>query len=496
MRVEELLEYNPWWKDKTAINTDPQIQSWNKSELKWDPRLRHTFQNEDYIYSLRGSRQVGKTTLIKLEVEQALKIVPEWNVLYYSFELENSPHDIVNVINKYFEFAKHDENKRHFMYLDEISNIKNWQKGIKKLKDQGKLKNCTVIATGSNSIDLRNATELLPGRRGIPKDGTLDKTLLPIKFGEFVPAIDRQMKEAMTERCLISFEDRLAIIRGLVNGTIDDRLFEIGAFQNELNAHLEAYLLTGGVPTVINSYLKNGFIQDSVYQIYVDAIMGDLRRAGKDTSYMVQLMPNIIKSITTPVSWNSLKENSDIGSHNTVEQFIKTLSDMFVLSIFYRYDSSKDQPKFNGLKKIFFRDSLFIHALNGHMAQKDSYNQSLKMLDSPENKSKIIEQVVSDHCIRLAFDLATKKSSFSYQSSVFYWKSEKSREVDFIVRYNDSLIPIEVKYQNQIKNDDLYGLIDFKKATKTDRGIIVTKSELKIKNNTVLIPASLFLLLV
>ena len=496
MSFNDLVEYNPWWRDENAIQSDPQIQSRNDSILKWDPKLRQTFKAEDYIYSLRGPRQVGKTTLVKLEIEQALKTVPKWNVMYYSFELENSPRDVIDIINVYLKRVKHDKNKQHFMYLDEISNIAGWQKAIKKLKDQGKLKNCTVVATGSHSIDLRKATELLPGRRGMPVNETLDKILPPMKFGEFVPTIDKQIEKEIFSNNALSVKNRFSFIRGLADGSLDDKLLEFSVFQNELDKHFENYLLTGGVPTAINEFLKNGCIQDSVYQVYVDAILGDLERAGRDTSYMVQLLPNIIKSITTPVSWNKLKSDSDIGSHHTVEEYIKTLSDMFVLSIFYKYDSSGDKPKFDGLKKIFFQDSFFMHALNGYITQKDPYKQSMKFLDNVENKSKIVEQVVANHCIRMAFNMASKKTGFSYQSSVFYWQSNASREVDFIVRDNDYLIPIEVKYQNQIKKDDLQGLIDFKKATKTNRGIMITKNELKIENEAVLIPASLFLLLV
>jgi len=137
-----------------------------------------------------------------------------------------------------------------------------------------------------------------------------------------------------------------------------------------------------------------------------------------------------------------------------------------------------------------------MHALNGYVSQTDSYRLSVKTLDSPETKSKITGQVVADHCLRMAFSMTSNKMGFSHRSSVFYWKSKTSREVDFVVRDNDTLIPIEVKYQNQIKRDDLYGLIDFKKATKIDRGFIITKNKLQVENGMVLIPASLFLLLV
>jgi len=492
----DLVEYNPWWKKESVIEDDPQIKIWEKSHLKWNPRIRHTFHAGDYIYSLRGPRQVGKTTLVKLEIRQVLKLVPKWNVMYYSFELENSPRDVVNVINEYFNRTKNTKIERRFIYLDEISNVPDWQKAIKKLKDQGKLKDCTVIATGSHSIDLRHATELLPGRRGIPVDETLDKILPPMKFGEYVPTIDKNIEQEILSRNLLSAKNRFKIIRKLAGGEIDDVLLELSAYQNELDEYFSNYLVTGGIPTAINEFLKNGFIQDSVYQIYIDSMIGDLRRANKDASYMVQLIPNVISSIGTPVSWSSLKENSDIGSHHTVEEYVKILSDMFVFSMFYRYNSSENKPKFDGLKKVYFHDPFFLHALNGHINQKDPFNLSLKNLDKPEFKSQIVEQVVSDHAIRLAFNLAPKKTGFEYQSSVFYWKSKNNREVDFVIRDDDSLIPIEVKYQNDIKKDDYYGLIDFKKVSKTKNSIILTKKDLRVESEATLIPVSLFLLLI
>ena len=74
MSVSDLIEYNPWWKDKSAIDDDPQIKIWKESKLKWSPRLRYTFHAGDYVYSLRGPRQVGKTTLVKLEIRQVLDL--------------------------------------------------------------------------------------------------------------------------------------------------------------------------------------------------------------------------------------------------------------------------------------------------------------------------------------------------------------------------------------------------------------------------------------
>ena len=36
-------EDNPWWKTITSINEDVKIQEWNSSQIKWKPRIGHTF---------------------------------------------------------------------------------------------------------------------------------------------------------------------------------------------------------------------------------------------------------------------------------------------------------------------------------------------------------------------------------------------------------------------------------------------------------------------
>jgi len=495
MSYNDLLEYNPWWKDASEIENDPTIKSWKKSKLQWVPRLIQTFQYDDLIYSLRGPRQVGKTTLVKLMIRDLLQNVPKWNVMYYSFEIENDLADIINIIKEYYNRAKLAKSRR-YIFFDEVSNVKNWQKAVKKLKDQGKLDNCTVIATGSHSIDLVHSTELLPGRRGISNNLALDKILLPIKFSEYVVSIDKKLAKIIHENKLHMQSTRFRIIKNLIAGKIDDSLLELSAYQNDLDKHLDDYLITGGLPIAVDQYIREGFIQNDVYKVYLDFIKGDLNNNRKDWSYVSQIMPNVIKSLGSPSSWTSLQKSTDIGSHNTIKEYVETLTEMFVLVFFYKYNSTERTPKYDSEKKVYFHDPLFLHAINGWINQKDPFKLSLKYVDKPEQKAGLVENVISDHIIRLAFNLSERKSAFDYHQSVFYWKSSANREVDFVIKDDDTLIPIEVKYQNSIKKEDHYGLFDFRKATEQNNSLIVTKHDLRVEHNTVLIPASLFLLFI
>ena len=80
----ELMDQNPWWRDPKAILKDKHIMALDKSKVQWDPRLKYKFDlNIDAIYTLRGPRQVGKTTLVKDMIRHLIKSqVPTRSIFY------------------------------------------------------------------------------------------------------------------------------------------------------------------------------------------------------------------------------------------------------------------------------------------------------------------------------------------------------------------------------------------------------------------------------
>jgi len=63
----DLERFNPWWIRSEGIEADPRWRAFKNSRLHWEPRLlRELDLNEEGVYTLRGPRQVGKTTLIKI----------------------------------------------------------------------------------------------------------------------------------------------------------------------------------------------------------------------------------------------------------------------------------------------------------------------------------------------------------------------------------------------------------------------------------------------
>lgn len=497
--VPSLDIFNPWWRDGYDMGDDPSVKAWTKSMVRRDAGRDHPFRAGDLVYSLRGPRQVGKTTLLKLEVKRLLAAaVPRWNVMYYSFDLGGDPADIVGVLDEYAARAGRAAEGRRFVFLDEISAVRDWQRAIKLLKDMGRLEGHTVVVTGSHSMDVRRGAESMPGRRGTTSnDDPLDKVLRPMSFGEFVRARDSEIAKRLSDLGLADGGGRARLAREVASGDAGAALADLSAYKGDLDGHLDAYLRTGGMPAVVDEYQRTMRIERATYEAYLGGAERDLARSGKNVSKISRLVPNILSSTGSCVSWSSLRRDTGIESPHTVEGCIEALDDTFALHVLYRYNSAADGPKFDSPKKLYMQDPFFFHAHNGAYAQGDPFDASVERLASPEKKAALVEQVVADHAIRLAFALAPAKVGFRSSHAVFYWMGggKTKREVDLVVRDSGSLLPIEVKYQGSISRGDLYGLSDFRKATGTRGGVLVTRDEIGERAGFATVPASLFLLL-
>ena len=494
MYVAKLARFNPWWKDKDAIGRDPKLVALGASALKAVPTPCF-FEAGDYIYSLRGPRQVGKTTLVKLAIARMLETVPPRNVMYYSFDSETGPLDVENVLNEYFDKSSQSEASRRYLFLDEISNVIDWQRAIKMFKDMNMLENCTVVTTGSHSVDLAKATELLAGRRGEPRHDTLDKVVMPMNFRRFVMATDQDLYNDVARVVALDQESRITILKRAAAGTLDAPVKDLYIHQNELEICLHKYLLAGGIPFIVDRLIKDGYVDDMYYKRYINLVRNGFVHLGKNPTHASQIMGRIAECTGNSVSWSSLKNKTAVASHHTAEDYTKILEDMFCTLSLHRYNSTSDRPKYDAEKKLYFRDPFFFHMANG-LGSESTYDASLECMDDPTCMSRLVEQVVCEHVVRLAYGTLGMRVAFGHDNAVFYWRSSSKREVDLVVRDNGGLIPIEVKYQNQIKNGDTYGILDYKKATGSDGGILVSKNEMKAGRGMCSLPASVFLFLV
>jgi len=497
MSIADLSYWNKWWGNNKAIYEDTNIQDWFSSTFKWVPRLEKTIENEEVIYVLRGPRRVGKTTLLKLRIQSLLNqgVTPE-NIFYYPCDALETPNQLTTILDAYLStMRKKDE--WTYLFIDEISMLKDWQRAIKLLIDAGRFKNCTVILTGSHSIDLRKGSESLAGRRGRVEKlryGTPDKILLPAKFSECVETLQPILSQKIRELWLLSIERREKIILDLAKGVIPIELKKIAFFSKELDMLFEEYLLTGGIAPAIHEYTANRRISRDTYGTFVHFVVRDICRWGHDENYARQILRRMIETLASQVSWNSLKEDTEISDHKTAESYVKVLKDSFVVAYYYHLNVEKESAYYKKEKKAYFQDPFIFHSCRSWVYGRDGFDSSLEFLSKIENKSKLVECVVSNHISRFMFNLHPS-SLFDPSNYVFYWKN-KNKEVDFTFRLNEKFLPIEVKYSDNIDKDDTKGITEFMKSgCSHDFGIITSKNRLEVGKGYIVVPLSILLLL-
>ncbi len=464
----DLLIFNPWWEFPERIESDRSIVEYQESKLRWQPKIREEFKlTQDAVYTLRGPRQVGKTTLIKMIAKELLRdgVAPR-AIFYYSCDLISRAEELFEVVRQYQGFSEPLKFKRRYVFIDEISLVSNWQNAIKQAIDLGWGRSTTFILTGSSAVDIKRGAERLPGRRGrVPQP---DKVMMPLDFREFV------------ERCsetLIDFEH--FSLEALLEEpkAIEKLKSQTEVFLPRLSILLERFLTVGGFPLAVESFLKKGELSEDITETYLTVIRSDFEKMKKSRILLRQVLIRILSLGGAPVSWQSLAKTIDTPSYNTVREYSELLADSFLLTIIYFLERNRKIANPNKGKKFYFFDPLILN-----LARQEAG------LATSQDLSRTVENTVSAHLVRKYESRLFE--GFGSMEKVFYWRSVKGKEVDFVVLHGKSFLPIEVKYQSMISRSDYSTM-----RRSFGRGILVTKNTFFLDENIIGIPAPAFFLL-
>ena len=145
---------------------------------------------------------------------------------------------------------------------------------------------------------------------------------------------------------------------------------------------------------------------------------------------------------------------------------------------------------------LFYLQSAFLIKVT------ESYSRSLAKRIRRNKKIHITHPSIAFAVLSYDRNMLIEKILGQYVESIFarefFWRDKQKNEVDVILE-NKTLLPIEVKYREQIGSSDLKGLLKFMKEFNIERGIVVTKNLLERrsidKKEIIFIPAWLFLLI-
>ncbi|MDZ7291951.1 MAG: ATP-binding protein [candidate division KSB1 bacterium] len=469
MSIEILRRQNPWWADTAAINEDPHLAEYDQAMVKWEPPLLQTLKlDRDLIYILLGPRQVGKTTFFKLLVRQLLleRNVHPRTILYLNCEAlgPQTPQALAELLRDYILWAKTFSKERLYILLDEATYLKDWERGLKIVADEGKLKKATLIAAGSHAAGIRKGGERLPGRRG--RDEHLDLMLLPLSFRRFLMARNTAL------------ENKLPIFENWNQKTLFATAQEIALWADQISSYFSIYLRSGGFPRSIRDEAEHGRVMQDVYKLYRDAFVGDLARLGRRESLLRELAQWLINRRENPFDWSDAARETQLGTHPTVREYVEDAEAAFLWEVLYKSKSLGESLRApRSSKRVYFADPFSFHCFRSWVFGYDNaWRATEEFLADPNNQGYLVESVIASHLRR------------TFGDRIFYWRN--GQEIDFVIFQQEKRSAlIEVKYQAQINPDNAKALVQ------QGGGILLTKNQLAFspKKKVLAIPVHYFL---
>ena len=307
-----------------------------------------------------------------------------------------------------------------YLPVDEVTCIREWDKGVKFLADAGTLEHIVLMLSGSDSALIREARMRFPGRRGAST--VVDFNIGPLTFGEYVdlarriPAAGRQ--------------SLLAPKRGITEST-----------RRLLDAEFLRYLAHGGFLRAINDMARGDSILPSTFATYGDWIRGDVLKRGKQEHYLREILAAIACRYGTQVTWNSLSRDLSIDHPATVADYVALLASMDAVFVQPALIEDKLTAAPRKARRVMFTDPFILHAVNSWLRpDPDPFHHCLEpMMRDTEWSGRIAEACAVTHVRRF--------------HPTYYIKAEG--EVDIAYIEGKRFQPIEVKWTQQLRPRDL-----------------------------------------
>lgn len=406
-----------------------------------------TWVGKEKILVLKGSRQVGKTTLLRQIEGEIKKRDSSARIAYLSADdIDNqrffgSPDALELYLKQRYGFPS----GFLFLMIDEFQAVPNAGVFLKNLFDRHK-NNLQMIVSGSSSLEITKNTEFLTGRA--------------LNF--------------MIER--VSFFEYFKYIKNLDIDTInidDQKQMQLfyGTYKEKLEIAMGEYLSFGGYPevittpvaddkkTILNSIVKTYIEKDIVNFLKVENVAGFNSLLKLFAEQSGQLVNKHELSNTLSMSMNTVKKYMDFLAGTYVANFIKPFSSNLRIEI-------------TKMPKVYILDM----GLRNYLL--DSWGSDTASGDG--------EQVENFIYLALLVRYSAEK--------IHFYRTIGGAEIDFVIEEDDgSLTLCEVKYRAKISGIPA-AMKNMKEryASKVKKQIVVTRKTLDTDSGALFIPAVLF----
>lgn len=358
-------------------------------QFRWEFGLNELPPDPGLI-TIRGARQIGKSTWLELQLLDTLEehgkgtgYFLNGDSIYSHSEFESKLLEVEALFGK---------KKIKRLFIDEITQIPEWERVIKRLVDAGHLRDVLIVTTGSNAADLRHGSERLPGRKGnLPRS---EYVFLPISYREF----RYQVKD------------------------------EMGTFSSD---SLFAYILSGGSPMAARSLFYDEKLDENFISLITDWILGSLASSGRSRTFLLNILRRLYQVAPGSLSYTKLAKEAGLANNTAALDYVERLADLLCVYPMMQWDSQKNLPLAKKPSKFPFINLAAAWAFH---PQAPRYLHEIKQLEGRE-KGAMHEWVVAQELWRrgqLALQSESKRTIDSlYEVELRYWAS-KNHEIDFV----------------------------------------------------------------
>jgi uncharacterized protein len=419
---DQIVTWNPWWSDPAAMGRDPHLREIEAAPVQWNPPLLEGLPvTLGDAHTVRGPRQAGKTTLTKRLIQRLLER-GESRVFYFSFDLHREPDILYDAVRR-AKSLHPDPEGPWYIFLDEVTSVPQWQRGVKVAWDQGLTRGDFLLFTGSSAHDLKAGAEQLPGRRG----NGADFLHLPMSFRDFCIQVEG-----------IPLPAEKHDVEGFLEAPGRTLARRLNLLSPDLERAFRTYLRVGGFPAAIRNYRSSREPRPGPETIRMlwSAIAGDIARSGRDQIAAAKLLEEVAVALGTPLKWDGTAKAMGMASHHTARAYVEFLSEAFSLLTVFFWDLSGGALQPSKQRKVYFIDPLLgeIAPLLMPGARRPSEDGA-------------VENAVAVALFRSAAHALTQADPAP--GAVGYWRSANNRELDFVVPATSygrgGRIPIEVK---------------------------------------------------
>ncbi len=394
--------------------------------------------NDRQALILIGARQVGKTSLLSLIKDKIEKNNKKTSFLFLN--AENS-EDLLHLENfstfKQYLKANNAHNKKVVIFIDEFQRMNHPTKLLKLIYDE--FPDIKLICTGSSSLDIysRLSEESLSGRKHLIN-------IYSLAFSEFLnfryPGISPLFKTIANDKSL------------------NNLLPEINQAWND-------YIIWGGYPRIAiteDTEARHEELKE-IYNSYLQKdVAGILNKDEKIT--FIKLVIILSSQNGQMLNINELSNTLTV-SRSTIERFLFILEETFIIKILRPFSRNK-RKEITKTPKFYFLDT----------GLRNSIKNDFSNIELRADNGELAENYVFTELLK------TAKAWHEF----YFWRTPHGAETDFIIRFNNLLFPIEVKFKNLKKAIVPTGLKAFINNYHPEQAFVLTKnfSESTKYNNT------------